>query len=676
MIGLSSLFDIARSALTASQQALTVTGHNVANVNTPGYSRQEAVLAEQPPLNGQPGMVGTGVRATSIRRYTDFFVNKQLTTIEQNLGRLSVSKDELFRLQNLFADSNNQGIAARLDEFFRGLQDVSTTPGGLAARSVLLANAKQLASSLNQASADLVSARQSLNFQVKQTVEEINSLSKQLATLNGQIVAAEVTGQSANDLRDQREGIVNELAKRIDITTIETKTGALTVFAARGQVLVESATVRQLGAIEDPDNEGLFAVGYSTGGSRPLSIDGLISNGRLRSLLDVRDTHVKELEVSFDRLAATLANAVNTIHRQGYGLDGSTGRDLFSPGTITTGALAANQGAVAFSNSAVTANSLLTFHDYEIRFSSPTAYSIVDTTTGASIRGNYTGTAIVAPSADTPVAIVTGVNDTLAVTVDGVASGTITLAGAASPGLVYTSGAALAQEVQTKINADATLQSAGKSVVVTYDVTSNRLVITSNNSTSTSAVNVTGGTARTSLGMVSGTSTASSGTYASPATLTFDGIAVSLTGAAAAGDVYKVNAYDDAAKNVAVALTDPATVAASSTKAGPPGNNANMLALVALQHRQFASLEEGTLKDAYRTAAANLGVVAQTAERETDAQETLKDQIETLRAQVSGVSIDEELVNLIKFQRGFEAASRLVRMTDEMFETLLSLKPY
>ena len=270
MIGLSSLFDIARSALSASQRALTVTGHNVANVNTPGYSRQEAVLVEQPPLNGQPGMVGMGVRAASIRRYTDQFVNRQLTVIEETLGRLSSSKDELFRLQNIFADSNNQGIAARLNDFFRSLQDVSTNPHGSASRSVLLANAKQLASSLNQASADLVSARQSLNFQVKQTVEEINSLSKQLATLNRQIVGAEVTGQHANDLRDQRELVVNELAKRIDVTTMENSIGALTVFAARGQVLVEGETVRQLEAVEDPDNGGLFAVGYSTGGTRPL----------------------------------------------------------------------------------------------------------------------------------------------------------------------------------------------------------------------------------------------------------------------------------------------------------------------------------------------------------------------------------------------------------------------
>ncbi|ALA58593.1 flagellar hook-associated protein FlgK [Nitrospira moscoviensis] len=675
MIGLTSLFDIARSALTTSQQALAVTGHNVANVNTPGYSRQEAVLTERPPLNSQPGMAGTGVRATAIRRYTDQFVNRQLTTVQQNLGRLTVSREELFRLQNLFGDSNNQGIAARLNDFFRGVQDVSTNPGELAARSVLLANARQLASGVNQAASDLATARQSLNLQVQQTVAEINSLSNQIAELNGKIVMAEVAGQNANDLRDQRELALNELATRVDITTVESGTGALTVFAARGQVLVEGATVRQLNAVEDPENDGLFSIGYSTGGTRPLSIDALISNGRLRSLLDVRDTTVRDLEASFDRLAATLANAVNIIHRQGYGLDGSTGLNVFGPPAVTTRPVTANQGAAAIGGGAITANSLLTFHDYEIRFSSATAYSIVDVTTGATIRGNYTGTAITALSADNPLSLVTGTNDTLTVSVDGVASGTITLAGAVSPGLSYTSGAALAQEVQAKINADAALQAAGKTVAVTYDTTTSRLVITSNNTTTASAVDVTGGTARASLGLTGGTATAASGTYTSPATLAFDGLSVTLTGAPAAGDRFEVDAYSHAARDLAVTLTNPASVATSSTRTGIPGNNANLLSLVALQHRQFASLNNGTLNDAYRTAAAGLGVAAQTADREQEAQAILKDQIDTLRAQVSGVSIDEELVNLIKFQRGFEAASRLVRITDEMFQTLLSIKP-
>jgi len=139
--------------------------------------------------------------------------------------------------------------------------------------------------------------------------------------------------------------------------------------------------------------------------------------------------------------------------------------------------------------------------------------------------------------------------------------------------------------------------------------------------------------------------------------------------------VFQVNSYGGAARDLTVLLSNPASVAASSTRTGIPGNNAGILALLALQQRQFASLGQGTFNDAYRTTAAHVGVEAQAVDRDNQAQEILKDQIDTLRAQVSGVSIDEELVNLIKFQRGFEAASRLVRLTDEMFQTLLAIKP-
>jgi flagellar hook-associated protein 1 FlgK len=272
------------------------------------------------------------------------------------------------------------------------------------------------------------------------------------------------------------------------------------------------------------------------------------------------------------------------------------------------------------------------------------------------------------------VPIITGSNDTLTVTVDGVASGTITLTGAASPGLSYSSGDALALEIQTRINADATLQAAGRAVSVVFDGTTGRFVLTSADSSVSSAVDVTGGTARSTLGLLSGTSTAATGTYAGPAVLNFDGLSVTITGTPAAGDVFRADSYTDGAKNVAVALASAASVAASSTRAGAPGNNTNALALVALQHRQFTGLQSNTLHDAYRRTAAELGVVIQTAQRNNDAQEILRDQIETIRAQVSGVSIDEEMINLIKFQRGFEAASRLIRVTDDMIETLLSLK--
>jgi flagellar hook-associated protein 1 FlgK len=298
----------------------------------------------------------------------------------------------------------------------------------------------------------------------------------------------------------------------------------------------------------------------------------------------------------------------------------------------------------------------------------------VNTTTGATIKGNYTGTAITAPSTDVPVNIVTGTNDTLTVTVDGTASGTITLTGAASPGQSYTSGASLATELQAKINADGTLSAAGKSVTVIYDTTASRFIITSNGSTATSAVNVTGGTARATLGLTAGTSTAASGTYTGPQTFTIDGMQVVLSGTAAANDSFSLNSYSDTAKSISMSLTNASKVAASSTRAGIPGNNDIVMALVGLQTTTVSTLGDATFNDTYRAAATGVGVAAQSANGKLQAQTLLQEQLDSFRAQSSGVSIDEELVNVLKYQRAFEAASRLIVATDEMLQTLLDLK--
>ena len=673
-MGLDGLLDIGKSALSVAQQALTVTGHNVANVNTPGYSRQEAVVTERSPVGGNPGQVGTGVQVTQIRRIVDSFINREITASNSVIGQLNISNDQLSQIQNIFGDSNNQGIGTQLTDFFSSLQDVASSPSEVTPRSVLLSKANFLTSGFNQVAGELSARRGSVNDQVKQTITEINSLTSQIAELNGKIVSAEMTGQNANDLRDQRDQAINDLAQRVDISVIDGGNGAVSVFVGRGQVVVENTISRNLVGVATLDNGGMANVQYDMGNGKSIDISSLISGGKLAGLLTIRDTIIPGLQTSFDKLSASLVNEVNQLHRQGYGLDGSTGLDFFSPLSVTTHDKSTNQGSATLASGPITANSLLTLQDYEIRFSSATAYSIVNTTTGATIKGSYAGAAVTVPTVDVPVNIVTGTNDILTVTVDGTASGTITLTGAASPGQSYASGASLAVEMQTKINADATLSAAGKSVVVTYDTTTSRFTITSNASTATSAVNVTGGTARATLGLSSGTSTAASGTYSGPQTFTIDGIQVTLSGAAAANDKFSLNSYSDTAKSISMALTSAGKVAASSTRAGVPGNNDNAMALVALQTKAVSALGSATFNDTYRIAATGVGVAAQSANGKLQAQTMLHEQLDSFRAQSSGVSIDEELVNVMKYQRAFEAASRLISATDEMLQTLLNLK--
>jgi flagellar hook-associated protein 1 FlgK len=388
----------------------------------------------------------------------------------------------------------------------------------------------------------------------------------------------------------------------------------------------------------------------------------------------VRDGTIPSVQQGIDALAGSLLNEVNQVHRVGYGLDGSTGQDFFSGLSVTTKAPSTNVGTGSIGNGAVTAPSLLTFHDYEIRFSGGNNYAIVDATTGIGIKGNYTGTTIVPPTVDAPLNIVTGANDTLVITVDGTTSGSITLNGAASPGRPYASGAALAAELESKINADSTLAAAGRRVAVIFDSTTNRLVLQSNSVGGTSSVDVIGGTARASLGLSTGASTSASGTYSDPQTLHIDGIAVTISGAPAANDVLSVNSRENAARDVTVALLDPSKLALSSSRAGVPGNNQNGLALVGLQSKAVSGLDKTTFFDAYRKTATNLGIASQVASQRLDAEEIRHEQLQNFHAQVSGVSLDEELVNLLKYQRAFEAASRMIVAADEMMSTLISLK--
>jgi flagellar hook-associated protein 1 FlgK len=673
-MGLNSLLDVAKSALFTAQQALTVTGHNISNVNTPGFSRQEVILTEERPVDGSPGQVGTGVKIEQIRRAVDVFLNRELTKSQEGLGQFTVTSDELRRLESLFGDSRGQGLAGQLNEFFKALQDATTTPSQTTPRSVVIAKASALASTFRQINTDFTDTRRAVDVQIGVNISEINGLTKKIADFNTQIKSAEVSGQNANDLRDKRDLAVNELATRIEVSTLDRLDGTVSVFTARGLVLVDQETTRNLVGVESTDNHGLLDIGYDIGGNQPSIITDLIDGGRVRGLIDVRDGTIPSVQQGIDALAGSLLNEVNQVHRVGYGLDGSTGQDFFSGLSVTAKAPSTNVGTGSIGNGAVTAPSLLTFHDYEIRFSGGNNYAIVDATTGIGIKGNYTGTTIVPPTVDTPLNIVTGANDTLVITVDGTTSGSITLNGAASPGRPYASGAALAAELESKINADATLVAAGRQVAVVFDNTTNRLVLRSNSVGGTSSVDVTGGTARGGLGLSTGTSTAASGTYSGPQTFNVDGISVMVSGAPAINDVLSVNTRENAARDLAVALSDPSKVALSSTRAGVPGNNQNGLALVALQSKTFTGLNNTTLIDAYRKTATDLGVSSQVASQRLDGEEIRHEQLQNFRAQVSGVSLDEELVNLLKYQRAFEAASRMIVAADEMMSTLISLK--
>ena len=462
-MGINRLVEIGKSALFTAQQAISVTGHNVANVNTPGFSRQQVTLAENRPENGSPGQIGTGVHAESIRRAFDSFVEDQLLASRERLGEYTASSNTLSRLESLFGDANNQGIGASLNDFFGALQDVATNPSDLSARTVFFSKATALAGQFNQSATVLTDAQQSIDHQVGQTITDVNRLTSQIAELNIKIARAESSGQQANDLRDERGVTLADLAERIEISSIEDATGQVTVFAARGQVLVDKDRTYQLVGVPDLSNNGLLDVRYDAGAGPTTSLGPVIQSGRLKGLLDARDQTIPSLRSSLDTLASELVTQVNQQHRLGFGLDGSTSQDFF----------------------------------------------------------------------------------------------------------------------------------------------------------------------------------VSAGTTAS---------------------------------TIAVSLTNVRQIAASSTAVGVPGNNANALTLAGLRSTAFAPLGNVTYQEYYSTIAGSFGSTVQGVDSNLRAQKILHDQLTSQRSSVSGVSMDEELANLLQYQRSFEAASRMIVIADELFQTILSMK--
>jgi len=549
MSGLTGIFDVGKLSLLASQRALQVVSQNLANANTPGYSRQEVILEQTAPTGVNGFQVGTGVTIAQVRRMVNGFLENQTTVSQQDLGRLQAQADSYVRLGSIFPDSNDQGISRQLNEFFNALRNVAGNPQGQTERTVLLAQATSLTAQINRTAADLVQIRKDLNTQVSQTVAEVNTLASQVAVLNGRIAAVETSGQAANDLRDQRGQILNELAKRIEIHMFEDPSGQVQVFVGRGSILVERSGTIALAGAPSADNDGFLSVTH-----RGDDITALIGNGSLNGLLATRDGAIPEVQNRLNVLTASLVNAVNQVHAAGYALDGTTGNNFFSALSVTATPLSTNTGALTVTGGISTA-SALTLHDYSLAFAGGGAYTITDQSTNATVA---------------------------------------------------------------------------------------------------------------------------SGTYAGPGPTTlpaFDGLTLTFAGATpASGDTYTISAHKDAAKNLAVALSDVRKVAASATQAGLPGDNSTALALIALQSTAASTLSGATLNGYYAATAAAVGSAAQGNTQNLSAQEVVRNQLDSQRGEASGVSIDEELTNMIQFQRAYQAAAKLIVTADELFQALLDIK--
>jgi flagellar hook-associated protein 1 FlgK len=319
MSGISSLLNTAKGALIVQQKAMTVTGHNIANVNTPGYTRQKTILESNAPFSTTQMKIGMGVRIDSVVQSVDPFINGTIQRGTSTLQEYEAKAYVLSQVETVFNETTDQGLAAVMNEFWNAWQDLANNPGGIPERTALLGKGEILARRFNSMREDLSQISGTMNENIGKSLEEINRLTREIADLNEKIVSAESFNTPANDLRDQRTNLVAQVSELVGNVSLEDKNGSLTVLTSSGILLVDRDQSWEL----TQDGNEIHWNHIAT------DISGRLQGGKVGAWLDIRDEVIPQSIANLDELAGTFIREVNQLHRAGYALSGATGLDFF-----------------------------------------------------------------------------------------------------------------------------------------------------------------------------------------------------------------------------------------------------------------------------------------------------------------------------------------------------------
>jgi flagellar hook-associated protein 1 FlgK len=371
MLGLFGTLNLAGQSMQTQMTAVEVTGQNLANVDTAGYTRQTADIETSPDIMTTAGPEGTGAEVTSIQQAVDTLLNGQIQGQESVNGYWNGQQSALQSVQDSLDEflnssgtssssasgntTSSSGLSTLINNFFNDFQSVATSPTSISARQQLISDAQNLASAFNQINSQLDQENTSLNSSLSSNVASANQLFSSIATLNQQISAAQAGGGNANDLLDQRQQDLNNLAQLATITTTNDTNDAIDV-SIDGATFVSGNKVVNTLQTFDPGNGNLLVESTATGAGVPFTNLG----GSMQGTIDARDGTLATLQSRVNTLASSLITQVNSIYSPGYSLTGSTGADFFSgsdAGTISVNSTLENDPSAFQASGSATANS-------------------------------------------------------------------------------------------------------------------------------------------------------------------------------------------------------------------------------------------------------------------------------------------------------------------------------
>ena len=328
-----SLLNTARDGLLSHRAAINLTGSNITNVHTPGYTRQRPVFSSRGCVNVGAGQVQLGVGIEKIERIYDKFLGVQINDKMHDLGYGEAKKGMLEKVEIIFNESNGGGINELLNKFWSSWEDLSVNPAGQVEREALVSASQNLASIFRSSSEELVSVQNDANTEIAGLIDQANGYMSDIADLNNEIAAIKTGKGDANDLRDKRAEALKGLAEIFDFQHLEDSNGSVNVFLPNGMPLVMGDRTWELDVKEDTDNFSFYDVVFQdTDEEIP---KGTITKGKLAGFLEIRDEKIVDYLDKLNSLAKSIIDEVNKRHRLGYDMGHNLGGDFFEPATAT-----------------------------------------------------------------------------------------------------------------------------------------------------------------------------------------------------------------------------------------------------------------------------------------------------------------------------------------------------
>lgn len=322
---ISAMMDMGKRSLQNSQTALQTVGHNIANKSTEGYSRQRVEIVANAPIGEGNLQIGTGAKAGSVTRTNNPWLEKQIQRENTGLGFTDARAEALARVENVYNEQMNKGLNQYLTDFFNAFRELSNNPESLTSRTIVREAAISLSNDFKRVTDQLQEVQNDLDGQIKTVVDEVNQMSKEIASLNEKIQMIEVQGVPANDERDRRDLLLKKMGEKMEISWAESKDGNLTITAGSTAILVSGSTANDIMARHTDDRDRVEVFYKATEQGTPANITKQLKGGRIGGALEIRDKVIEDLMGNVDKMAYTLAKEVNKAHIEGVDRHGKQG---------------------------------------------------------------------------------------------------------------------------------------------------------------------------------------------------------------------------------------------------------------------------------------------------------------------------------------------------------------